>query len=1226
MPASEETYRSQPRLHMVFALSSLGMTLSIVWMIAADHLRSWKDVQRGFQQVERDKLHAQEQEKQQALQARHRKEIEDIDAQIKAAEERGDERASEVRKIDRDLERLEGKVLKLNTEKNFKKVELDSKRSLYDGMIDRGEEELASFYTKTTIDQAEKALIAASKDLEDADKELKEAKARKEDLLGHVDDLKKKREDLTREVDRIQRVIEQKDALYGGTLHWYSKPLAFIRSLPGIDLMPPTKIQQISLPELTINYNFKDVPRYDRCTTCHQGVDRLGFETDAAGKPMPLVYASHPHLSDGATTVDPKGNVVPAGLYLDPNGPHPINNFGCTICHGGQGSGTDFTYASHEPNDQKQKEEWEEKHHWHNIHFWDEPMLPARFLQASCLKCHHQVTDVPQAEKLQAGYQRIVKYGCTGCHTIGGDGAFGPDLTDERQVGPNLTHLASKVTPEWTARWIKNPHGFRPDSRMPRFYGVSNNDQPADQPKSDAEVQAITHYLFAKSTPPADFVDPPAKNDPERGKSLFFQKGCMACHAMRPYDPESLQLADRERANPEYKADATALYDPSGFPESVRSYARADFGPNLSNVSAKFRSHEQGYKWLTNWIKAPESYHPRSLMPNLQLPLQEAADIAAWILSIKGEWPVTVTVADVDSATVKRGLDELVKLLLSKGAIVYKGKPKTLLLKEIDDFVAHDLTQDEKLMYVGERTISRMGCFGCHTIAGFETAKPIGTPLNGWGTKSPTKLDYGHIKEYLDDQELAEDGTRDGTPPYYQEKLEDHTRSGFLFQKLHRPRSYDFEKTNEKLKSWDDRLRMPQFAWANDPKAIEEVMTFVLGLTGEKISGRYLPSFHYGPVQIARAQGAKVLNRYNCTGCHVLEMPRYTIAAGTKLEEALIEFETNVRVAYNSRESDYLKEFYPKLTYDPKVKPALEPPDPSQPITLEGMPFPSIEDAFTLQLWQPVTIRGFTFNVGDNLTLDRTKVTRTEPVGGNFAWLYATTEADRTGTDFAAFWNRLPPPLLREGTKVQTPWLTAFFKDPYAIRPAVNLRMPRFHFGKTDVLADSETTSLANYFAARDGAEFPYQSIPEREQSYLAALEARHANYLGAGWQLMAKGACVQCHAIGQYKPTGGAQVVNGPDLRQVSARFRPGYLGMWLANPRRLVPYTAMPQNVPPGGPPPPAVPPSFEGQPLDMVKAMRDTLFNYVSAVEQQLAGAPPEQAKPAGAGAEKAGGGSD
>ena len=84
-------------------------------------------------------------------------------------------------------------------------------------------------------------------------------------------------------------MIEQKDASYGGSA-LVQPPMAF-RGLPGIDLMPPTKIQQISLPELTINYNFKEVPRYDRCTTCHQGIDRIGYDKDADGKPMPAVFA-----------------------------------------------------------------------------------------------------------------------------------------------------------------------------------------------------------------------------------------------------------------------------------------------------------------------------------------------------------------------------------------------------------------------------------------------------------------------------------------------------------------------------------------------------------------------------------------------------------------------------------------------------------------------------------------------------------------------------------------------------------------------------------------------------------------------------------------------------------------------------------------------------------------------------------------------------------------------
>ena len=82
-----------------------------------------------------------------------------------------------------------------------------------------------------------------------------------------------------------------------------------------------------------------------------------------------------------------------------------------------------------------------------------------------------------------------------------------------------------------------------------------------------------------------------------------------------------------------------------------------------------------------------------------------------------------------------------------------------------------------------------------------------------------------------------------------------------------------------------------------------------------------------------------------------------------------------------------------------------------------------------------MTIRGYTFNVGDNVTLDQTKIQKTPAVGGDFAWLFATYQAERTGNPFESFWNRLPPPLLREGNKVQTPWLTAFLKDPHMIRP-----------------------------------------------------------------------------------------------------------------------------------------------------------------------------------------------
>ena len=55
--------------------------------------------------------------------------------------------------------------------------------------------------------------------------------------------------------------------------------------------------------------------------------------------------------TDGAEE-EGEGETVDAGLYLDSNGPHPINNFGCTICHGAdlRGLGTVPGIAGRSPS------------------------------------------------------------------------------------------------------------------------------------------------------------------------------------------------------------------------------------------------------------------------------------------------------------------------------------------------------------------------------------------------------------------------------------------------------------------------------------------------------------------------------------------------------------------------------------------------------------------------------------------------------------------------------------------------------------------------------------------------------------------------------------------------------------------------------------------------------------------------------------------------------------
>ena len=52
MPATEQTWRDSKLLHLVFGISSLAMLVTTLWMLAADHLREWKDVQRKFRDIE----------------------------------------------------------------------------------------------------------------------------------------------------------------------------------------------------------------------------------------------------------------------------------------------------------------------------------------------------------------------------------------------------------------------------------------------------------------------------------------------------------------------------------------------------------------------------------------------------------------------------------------------------------------------------------------------------------------------------------------------------------------------------------------------------------------------------------------------------------------------------------------------------------------------------------------------------------------------------------------------------------------------------------------------------------------------------------------------------------------------------------------------------------------------------------------------------------------------
>jgi cbb3-type cytochrome oxidase cytochrome c subunit len=1115
--------------------------------------------------------------------------------------------------------------------------------------------------------------------------------------------------------------------------------------LPLIDALGrPLAVEQIWLPELTLDYNFRPVARFDRCVTCHQGIDQAqpmhwaGHESyHADGRPVQpafgpekvltvelatpsqspqaepnqagqgtlpslqgvygLVLAGQGILDPHAATVQrvlPKtpaanarlmvGDVIlrindwepidraavqkylleevawgkalrltirrglpepysshpRLDLFVGASSPHPMAVFGCTICHDGQGSATEFTRASHTPDDPAERDRWRAQYGWSRNPYWDLPMLPKRFAQSRCLKCHPEVTDLeaggrwsdPPAEKLLAGYQLVRQYGCFGCHEIRGfdesGRAIGPDMRLEpnspqdargtapgtmRKVGPSLRDVAGRLDARFLENWIGNPSDFRPEARMPRFYGLHEHLEGPSLAKARrfeaVEIRAIAEYLLAASReaaggsvepqpPPAGVTEPPSA---ERGKRLFEIHGCLACHKHRDF--------------------------PKG---------QATQGADLSEIGSKYSSPD-GKAWLVSWIRDPARHWPKTVMPSpllepvpLKRPSKDAsaatprmtdpaADIAAYLLEGK-DWqpkePAPLNEAD---------LDELVLLHLAKS--YGEKRARQYLQKGIPESMAHRLQGDaaellgaiaveKKLRYVGRRTIGKRGCYGCHDIPGFENAQPIGPALTDWGRKPESLLAFEQINQFIEAAATHLAGTpaganRPGTAgsagadaapeaapdrDFFIDALLAHRREGFIWQKLRAPRSFDFKTAAEK--PYNEWLTMGRFQLTDRQR--EEIVTFVLGLVAEPPAEQYV--YHPDLRQKAVVQGRKVLDKYACAQCHTLEMERWTF------------------------------EFQPDKFEDPPVlpdydflKPEISPEQIAASMQTDNRGLRSAEVAgmprvdahgellqdeddegnplYFFTLFEPAAINGKVWPVGGaEVAISRPQLTRRRAaVGGSLARLLypvVLAEARQAGSMAKELeaWGWVPPPLVHEGAKVQPAWLHEFLLEPTPIRPGAVLRMPRYN------MSAEEAGRLVDYFAAVSGADFPYSSDPRSRLARLESLKRQRPGRLDEALRMVADGTtyCAKCHSIGDVSPGGETRTTLAPHLDQVGRRLRPEYLRRWLANPKSVLPYTAMPVNFPPTGQP--LDPQRFPGNSLEQLDAVMDLLLHYEWYVERR------------------------
>lgn len=1168
--------------------------------------------------------------------------------------------------------------------------------------------------------------------------------------------------------------------------------------LPGLEaLARPLRIEQLWLPDLPLDYHFRQVPRFDRCTTCHWGIDRpwpaeraqdegtsgrvlkldlpapssLAGEVPSGASPLPNAGVAEPPygivlspkgvLDDDVPTVGairPRSPAAFGGLrpgdailridetlvmrrgeaeamlsdlarhgkparievrrglpqpfsahprldlWVGEKSPHPASRFGCTICHDGQGSATDFCFANHTPNDPAQRRQWQKQYGWFGSKGWAYPMRPARFAQSNCLKCHFEVVDLepggrfldPPAPKLLEGYHRVRQLGCFGCHEIAGfDPAqrpVGPDLRLEppyheaaaallaegyldpptaelarqiiarpeqpqarrqllallksrkqaqgppekfvkerpgvagaeapsrqarretllavleteptppgtmRKVGPSLRHIADKLEAAYLEAFVANPAALRPSSRMPRLFGLDAHLQGSTLQETRrfeaVEIRAIAEYLLAASQPMASLQRPPAgaeKPSADRGKRLFQRHGCLACH----------RHAD--------------------FPEG-----KATQGPDLSGLGGKLRG-PRGQAWLKAWLRDPTRYSPRTAMPNPLLEPENApaepykgvaadpvADIAAYLLQPGAAAPQPLPEPpddDLDrllhehlARTFSPAMaEEILRGGIAEGLAEAAGADAVELLGP--------LTRAKKLRYLGRRTIGKRGCFGCHEVPGFEDAQPIGPPLTGWGRKDPSLLDFGQVHRFLGldrgvglDRGQSPEPAQNAGPPaavaaeggqvgqgadhgFYLEALRTKGREGFLWQKLRQPRSFDYALAANK--PFGEQLLMGQFALSDTER--EAIMTFVLGLVAEPPPPARLP--HPDARRRALIEGRKVLDQYACPACHTMELERWTIeydpakfpAPPAGEDYPFLQPQLPAQVLADSLRTDLRGLARSELVGMPQYNAQGQ---------LEETEDDEGDPAYAFLLWEPAAIAGKVWPTGSASVLVSQKqlARRRPPWGGEFARLLypvvlkEARSAGSTATVLEA-WGWVPPPLVHEGSAVQPAWLHDYLLAPYVIRPAAALRMPRYN------LSAGEAARLVDYFAARSGAEFPYASDPRTQAARQERPDperwARHQQAIRLVTDRTTY--CAKCHLVGDFGPGGQNLTVLAPNLQRVGQRLRPEYVRRWLANPRSVLPYTAMPVNFPLGKSMGQDLLPGTSAEQLD---AVLDLLLNY-------------------------------
>ena len=264
-------------LNVVFAVSSLFLFFTTIWMVFDDFDREWKGYQRQFVLLEGYVTSLELQAAESGLDQDRLSQLNDARVQ---AEQLVASNQALVDELNAELADIEANFYITNQAYNFLKAEYDVERYAYEEMQEEYPEDAAEL--RPGIDEMYNRWVALGIQVEELTAQRDGVRAEIGEYTGGVTDADAEIRELTSEAERLRGRVAELEVDFVGDI---------LLNAPLLDFMAPSlTVQQVITPNVVDDVNFTRVSKMDRCTTCHIAIDREGFES------YPQPYTTHPNL------------------------------------------------------------------------------------------------------------------------------------------------------------------------------------------------------------------------------------------------------------------------------------------------------------------------------------------------------------------------------------------------------------------------------------------------------------------------------------------------------------------------------------------------------------------------------------------------------------------------------------------------------------------------------------------------------------------------------------------------------------------------------------------------------------------------------------------------------------------------------------------------------------------------------------------------------------------